>query len=397
VSRMKRPRGAPRWVQVCSTAAVLTLATTACTHARGSSPPSMTLQMSRGSATISGGGRTQKVTGEAAIGVGYHVTVDPNSLAVLRLGSGRTFELTEGEASITGVDRIQLAKGAALGDLTANGQIETGGLTVSSASGTFRVTSGAMAGVGVFSGLVSMSVPGAALSVPAFREAATASGVPATAPRPLEILAGGDVWDHRYLGDAIDLDARLASFGGGLDAQLGNATGRDFFRLVIADPMNLAHVEPYLSRPRSDVLVGLVLAAATSRPDPPQATFDQIMGLWLAGESWGLLAMEYHVPAQQVFAGLLAAIRKVGITVTNPTPGVVPIPVTTRPPAVATGTPKSSATPAPLPPSATPTPSSTGTLNQVLDPVTTLLNNILNLLLPPSPTPTPGATPGAKG
>jgi hypothetical protein len=355
----------------------------------------MTLQMSRGSATISGGGRTQKVTGEAAIGVGYHVIVDPNSLAVLRLGSGRTFELTEGEASITGTDRIQLAKGAALGDLTARGQIETGGLTVSSSSGTFRVTSGAMAGVGVFSGLVTMTVPGTTLSVPAFREAATASGVPATAPKPLEILAGGDVWDHRYLADAIDLDARLASFGGGLDAQLGNATGREFFRLVIADPVNLARVEPYLSRPRSDVLIGLVLASATSRSDPPQATFDQIMGLWLAGESWGLLAMEYHVPAQEVFAGLLAAIRKVGITVTNPTPGVAPIPVTTKPPVIATGpTPRSSTTPVPLTTgSATPAPAPSPTegLNQVLDPVTTLLNNILNLLLPPSPTPSPGA------
>jgi hypothetical protein len=355
----------------------------------------MTLQMSRGSATVSAGGRTEKVTGAAAIAVGYHVTVDPNSLAVLHLGSGRTFELAEGEASIAGPDRIKLARGAALGDLTAEGQIETNGLTVSSESGTFRVTSGATAEVGVFAGQASMSVPGARLSVPAFREAATATGTSMTAPRPLEILAGGDEWDHRYLGDAIDLDARLASFGGGLDAQLGNATGRDFFRLVIADPAALAHVEPFLSRPRSDVLIGLVLAAATSRPDPPQATFDQIMDLWLAGESWGLLAMEYHVPAQEVFAGLLAAIRKVGITVTNPTPGVVPIPVTTKPPVTAAGpTPRASATPVPLR-TPMPTPSSTGVLNQVIDPVTTLLTRLLNLLLPPSPTATP--TPAAKG
>lgn len=397
MGRMTLRRGAPRWVQVCAAAGVLTLATSACTHSKSSSPQSMTLEMSRGSATISAGGRTEKVTGAAAIGVGYRVTVDPNSLAVLHLGSGRTFELAEGEASITGADRIQLARGAALGDLTAKGQIETNELTVSSASGTFRVTSGAAAGVGVFAGLVSMSVPGATLSVPAFREAATVSGTSMTAPQPLEILAGGDVWDHRYLGDAIDLDARLASFGGGLDAQLGNATGRDFFRLVIADPVALAHVEPFLSRPRSDVLIGLVLAAATSRPDPPQATFEQIMGLRLAGESWGLLAMEYHVLAQEVFAGLLAAIRKVGITVTNPTPGVVPIPVTTKPPVTAAGpSPKASATPVPLrtrPP--TPAPSSTGALNPVLDPVTTLLNRILNLLLPPSPTAT--STPAAKG
>ena len=171
-------------MRACSTATLLALATSGCTHARSAPPPAMTLRMSQGSATISGGGRTEKVTGEAAIGVGYHVTVDPNSLAVLHLGSGRTFELAEGEASITGADRIQLARGAALGDLTARGQISTGGLTVSSASGTFRVTSGVTAGVGVFTGLVTLSVPGATLAVPAFREATTASVLPSAAPRP---------------------------------------------------------------------------------------------------------------------------------------------------------------------------------------------------------------------
>jgi hypothetical protein len=56
----------------------------------------MTLRMSQGSATISGAGSTRKVTGEAPIGVGYDVTVDPGSLAVLQLGSGRTFELAQG-------------------------------------------------------------------------------------------------------------------------------------------------------------------------------------------------------------------------------------------------------------------------------------------------------------
>jgi hypothetical protein len=352
----------------------------------------MTLQMSQGSATISGGGKTQTVTGEAAIGVGYHVTVGADSVAVLHLGSGRTFELAEGEASITGPDRIQLARGAALGDLTAKGQIEAGGLTVSSASATFRVTSGVTAGVGVFAGQVSMSAPGATLVVPAFRQAGVASGVAVKAPGPLEILAGGDVWDHRYLRDAIDLDARLANFGGGLDAQLGNATGRDFFRLVIADPADLAHVEPFLARPRSDVLIGLVLAAATSRPDPPQATFDHIMALWLAGESWGLLAMEYHVSTEAVFAGLLAAIRKVGITLTTPTPGIAPIPVTSQPPVIA-APPRPKASPTSVPagtPPPTPASSSTGGLNQVLDPVTTLLGQLLKLLVPPpSPIPTP--------
>jgi hypothetical protein len=365
----------------------------ACTHASSSSPSSMTLRMSQGSATISGAGSTRKVTGEAPIGVGYDVTVDPGSLAVLRLGSGRSFELAQGEASVTGPDRIRLARGAALGDLTSRGQIETDGVAVSSASGTFRVrVSGATASVGVFSGLVTVSLAGSTLAVPAFREASTASGVLPAAPKPLEILAGGDVWDHRYLRDAIDLDARLDNFSGGLDAQLGSATGLEFFRLVTADPVTLAHVGPFLSQPRSDVLIALVLAAATSRSDPPQAAFDKIMSLWLAGESWGLLAMEYHVAAQDLFAGLLAAIRKLGITFTTPTPGFAPLPGTARPPVVASGpSPRASpAAPAAGTPGSAPAPTASPTpvLNQVLDPITTLLSQILGLLLPQPPTAT---------
>jgi len=380
--------------------AVASLAMSACTHASSSSPAPMTLRMSQGAATVSGAGSTRKVTGEAPIGVGYNVTVDPGSLAVLSLGSGRTFELAQGEASVTGPDRIRLAKGAALGELTSRGEIETDGVGVSSASGTFRVTvSGATAGVGVFSGLatVSVSVPGATLAVPAFREASTASGVLPAAPRPLEILAGGDVWDHRYVQDAVDLDARLDNFRGGLDAQLGAATGLAFFRLVTADPVTLAHVSPFLGQPRADVLIGLVLAAATSRSDPPQAAFDKIMSLWLAGESWGLLAMEYHVTAQDVFAGLLAAIRKLGITLTTPTPGLAPLPGTTRPPVSASGpaprasqAPRTGGTPGST---SAPTPSPTPVLNEVLDPITTLLSQILGLLLPHPPTST--ATPSS--
>lgn len=378
-----------RQVRIGSVALLLVLASSACTHPTTSSAPSMSIQMSQGSATISGGGKTLKVTDRARVGVGYHVTVAPNSLALLHLGSGRSFELSEGEAFITGDDRIQLAQGAALGLLTARGQIETQGITISSDSGTFRVRSGISPTVGVFSGTATLSVPGSTLDVPAYREAVAAAGVLPGMPKPLEIMAGGDVWDQRFLRDAIDLDTRLANFGGGLDAQLGTATGRDFFRLIIADPVQLAGVEPFLSQPRSDVLIGLVLANATGRPDS-QATFDQIMAQWLAGESWGVLAMEYHVPADAVFAGLLSAIHKVGITLTNPVPVIVPLPLA-RPPALAAGpkkktpAPATTGTPTPTP---TPTPSPTGLLNQVLDPVTSLLTQVLNLLVPPPPTST---------
>jgi hypothetical protein len=102
--------------------------------------------------------------------------------------------------------------------------------------------------------------------------------------------------------------------------------------------------------------------------------------------------MEYHVAAQDVFAGLLAAIRKLGITFTTPTPGLAPLPGTARPPVVASG-PTPRAPQAPLAggtpgPAQAPTASPAPPLNQVLDPITTLLSQILGLLLPQAPTST---------
>jgi hypothetical protein len=94
-------------------------------------------------------------------------------------------------------------------------------------------------------------------------------------------------------------------------------------------------------------------------------------------------------------AGLLAAIRKLGITFTTPTPGFAPLPGSARAPVRASG-PTPRASPAPLaggtPGAATvPAASPTPVLNQVLDPITTLLSQILGLLLPQRPTST--ATP----
>ncbi len=396
---VKRFSKAPGWLRCCGLASAVALAASGCTHPKGAAAPSMSIQMTGGSATIVGGGKTQTVTDQAGLGAGYRVTVAIGGLAVLHLDNGRTFELTQGEALITGMDRIQLARGSALAVLTAHGEIDTEGLTVSSESGTFRVDAGISTKVGVLAGRATLAVPGESLDVPAFGEAVASAGVLPSSPRPLAILNGGDVWDHRFLQDAIDLDARLANFGGGLDAQLGNATGQDFFRLVVPNALALAYVQPFLSQPRSDVLIGLVLASsatASSQADT-QTTFDHIMGNWLAGESWGLLAMEYHVSAQDVFAGLLGAIRKVGISLTTPTPRIAPIPVATPTPKIVAlpkkTTPAAAMTTAPAA-TPTPTPSPTALLNQVLDPITNLLTQVLTLLLPlPTQTVTPAPTP----
>jgi len=172
---------------------------------------------------------------------------------------------------------------------------------------------------------------------------------------------------------------------------LGTASGRDFFRVVLGGTAQAAYVAPFFAQPRSDVLIGLVVAdsVAGSTHADPQATFNQVMDQWVAGESWGLVALEDHVSAQDLFSGLLDAIRKVGISLQNPTANIVPLPTATPkakvPAASASPTARPGATSRPTPsPSASPPP----LLNQVLDPITNLINQLLNLLLPQPPTST---------
>ena len=135
------PRSSPGWVRAGWVATLMALVASGCSgHPKGSdSGPSMSVEVTSGSATVTGGGSTRTVTGQTGLGLGYKVTLGPGGSAIVRLASGRTFELMGGGVLITGKDRLQLAGGSALGTLTAPGELDTGGLTVTSRGGTFRV------------------------------------------------------------------------------------------------------------------------------------------------------------------------------------------------------------------------------------------------------------------
>lgn len=351
------------------------------------------LDMTAGSATVVGGGATTNVSGEATVAVGYRISVEPDGLGVLHLGAGKTFELTGGEFLITGVDRLQLVQGDVLGVLTSHAEVDGDGLTVTSDSGTFRVDAGSSSRLAVYAGSATMGVPGGSLNVPAFRQVTYSSGPLAQSPSPLKYAGSGDEWDHRYLQDALDLDSRLSSFGPGLDAQLGNASGATFFRIVIPDTAQVAYVAPFYSEPRSDVLIGYVIAsrAAAANGTDVGSTFASVMSLWKGGESWGVIAKEFRVSADDIFTGLEDAIHRAGITAANPKPTFLPVP-SASPTLITPSTPTKVPTPAPSPAVVpTPAPSPSGLLPAVLAPVTQLLNGLLGLLFPqPTQTVTPG-------
>lgn len=388
-------RGASGRMRITAAVVLLAWAAAACSS-RPSAPAASSaikLEMSTGSATVVGGGATINVSGDATVAVGYRISVEPKGLAVLHLGAGRTFELAGGEFLITGADRLQLVQGDVLGQLTSHAEVDGDGLTVTSDSGTFRVDAGAGSRLAVYDGSATMAIPGGSLNVPAFRQVSYTTGSLPQSPSPLEYAGSGDEWDHRYLQDALDLDSRLGSFGPGLDAQLGNASGATFFRIVIPDTAQVAYMAPFYSEPRSDVLIGYVIAsrAAAAKGADVANTFATVMSLWKGGESWGVIAKELQVSADDIFAGLEDAIHRAGITAANPTPRFLPAPspsptVTTpsKPTQGPTVVPSPSVAPAP-------TPSPSGLLPTVLAPVTQILNGLLGLLFPqPTQTVTPG-------
>ncbi|GAC1366609.1 MAG: hypothetical protein NVSMB32_11110 [Actinomycetota bacterium] len=377
-------------------AAVLTaMVASACAgHSSGTASGSaITLDVLSGSAAVVGGGATRTVTSHAAVNVGDRISPDSAALAVLHLGPGKTFELMAGETLITAQDRLQVVRGSALGILTSHGEIDAEGLTVTSDAATMRVDAGAASRLAVYGGSATIATPGGSLVVPAYREALAQSGLLERSVKPLALTKGGDTWDHRYLQDAIDLDERLNSFGGGLDAQLGNASGLAFFQLVIPDYAQVAYVAPFFAKPRSEVLIGYVIArhAASALHRDSSTTFNQVMELRAAGETWGILAKEFGVSADDVFAGLLDAIHRVGITATTPTPQFFPAltPVLPPPAPAAAGAPQAAPRPTPaITPTPAPSPELVPTL---LAPVTQLLNGVLGLLFPqPTQTVTPG-------
>ncbi|HEU5003295.1 MAG TPA: hypothetical protein VFW71_11030 [Actinomycetota bacterium] len=361
-------------------------------HPKGSAGPAMSLSVSTGKVTVNGGGRSTTVTTRAGVAVGYRIQVAAGGLATLNLSPGRVFQIQSGEADITAPGTVELVSGSALGQFTAPGEIDAQGVATTASNATFRVDSGATTTVASYAGTVTVTIPGSSMPVPAYDRVQVVGGVLPANPVPLQYTNAGDVWDHDFVQPALDLDGRLASFRNGLDAQLGNASGAAFFRLAVPDPVALAAIAPFYGDPRSDVLIGWVIAKHAPVPaDKVAPTFAVVMTLWSQGQPWGLIAMEFQVPADTVFAGLEDAIHQVGISVSNPIPKLTapPITIPTGRPTPSPTTPAVSPTPPVVAPTPTQTPGGLGTLlNPVVDTVNTLLNNLLHLLLPgPSPSP----------
>ena len=312
--------GAFNRARACAGFIVLAILASACASGAGAGAAPMQISVIQGAVRITHDGKTSVTSnGSHPLATGDSVSVSKNGLAKMTLATGRAFELAGSTlASLKSQASVELDHGDILGTLTAPARVFSGGIEVAAKKGTFRVDRDSSSRIRDYEGSpVEVSSSGGTLAIPRYREVVIAGGVLPKTPRPLR-LSSSDRWDKRMLQDVIDLDDRLSSFASGLEAQLGDDSGVDFYKRVLPLGVDVGFLGQFLSNRRSDVLIGLLMAmGGNGSQTGVQERFQKIFSLWSDGASWGLLAHEFAVAQPSLFDGLLAAIQKAGIKITS--------------------------------------------------------------------------------
>jgi hypothetical protein len=310
--------------RVASLLAVALLALPGCNLFNRSDRAPMTLRVISGSATIHRDGAEETTESAAKLQVGDRIVLSRRGIAELSLAPGRLFELVDGEARVSGEDRLEVVSGRLLGAISAPARVKAGRLNILATATTFRVDRTLSTRTGVYKGKVNLQLGSERLTLPRLRQAVVAEGVLPGREKPLRLDAQ-DRWDKRFLQSVLDLDTRLANFGRGLEAQLGPGSGIEFFSRVMPSAGDLSFLTPFSANRRSDLLIGLTLSSQASGNDSAKigTLFNKAFGLWNEGASWGLVAYEFQVEQVTLFTSLIDAIGRSGLFVGGQGPALL--------------------------------------------------------------------------
>jgi len=280
-----------------------------------------------------------------------------------RIQWGSTIEILEGSATVdlAGAGVLELRAGFAsaadsrvtladdlidvvAGEVLALGAVPTIGagpatvemIDLTDAATAARVGRGLAARVGVYQGHARVSSANRLVEVGTLEEVTIASArlVPVSAV-PIQV-DGGDPWDRRFLGEAIDLDAVLGAQSLGITAQLGSrlASGD-----LVAKALPLVTSQPGYSagliaptRTPGEAVVGAVIAIHAQ-----EGTFierwERTFSFRDAGAGWGVVVAHGRADPATVLADVAAAIDRAGLQPIADAPGTGPTgPVPTSPP-----------------------------------------------------------------
>lgn len=305
----------------------IVLATGACSSLPGvgarSDESSVQVGPGVGTVRLVQGSETKVLSGPHPLFPGDQVQAADDGLARLTGPSG-TLEFWGGSLQMISASRFRLNSGHVLVRGRSPMRIDTRLLRISAFEGVFRVDRGLATRIGSYSGdPVKVRSRSGALEVQPYRQVVTVQGVLPKVVQPLRFSAA-DRWDRRLLSDAIDLDTRVSNFAQGLEAQLGKSEGVDFFSRVAPGGIAVESLRPFSGSRRSDLLIGLAMAAEAKKLGElgPEDRFTQIFELWNQGATWGLLAQEFGVGLDLLFAQLTQAIERAQIQLIGPGPGL---------------------------------------------------------------------------
>ena len=242
-------------------------------------------------------GEWREVSESVGLSRGDRVRVGDLGRALLQLPGG-TLELRQG--SVVRVGSIpELEAGSVLARATPALSVGVGAVQVRAEDSLYRVDRAFSVRVGVYAGEVSLPGSGWDGTVSALRQVGVVGGTIPRGPAALQVDPG-DPWDHRILGDAIEIGSRLERVQGGVAFELPRRGGRDL--VAAALPLDSSAVLRSLPRRASvnslsEVLVASVVAfaAAPAREIAPETVFRQVMGLRRIGASWIVVAAEWQL------------------------------------------------------------------------------------------------------
>lgn len=166
--------------------------------------------------------------------------------------------------------------------------------------------------VAAYQGLLHVDSAGRTRDVPTLRQLTVSSlGRPASTPEPLG-YESDDPWDRRYLGAAIDLGQRLASFERAVTAVVPPATAAapETYRRLLPSLNAQPDFGPRLlgsARPAGEVLVGAAIAAR-SQAGSFAARWEDTFAFRDARAEWGLVALDQGADFDAVVGDIEAAI-----------------------------------------------------------------------------------------
>jgi hypothetical protein len=226
-----------------------------------------------------------------------------------------------------------------------------------------RLSRSLAVGAGVYRGSATLDSAGQQENIAALREAeVAAAGRAPTAPMPLK-LHSDDPWDRRFLGEAIDLGARLEILSKQYTTNSQTLRGIDvrtvgFYRTLLPSLAAEPAFQPSLlerdgERDTGELLVGSAIVALGRKAGFAQR-WDDVFQLRDDGGAWGLIALDQGVSEDPLLADLNRAVS--GTNFDFAQPGRAPATATTRPGTTPSTNPSGSTTTTRPPSTSSPSP-----------------------------------------